>query len=55
MEVFCFVLFFKVVNMYDVVKYAHSGANVIFTRGQFWLSGIVIACVCLYICPFINT
>ena len=30
--------------------------NSIFTRGQFWPSGIVVACVCLCVCPcaFVN-
>ena len=26
---------------------------VIFTRGQFWPSGIVVACVCVSVCPSI--
>ena len=27
---------------------------VIFTRGQFWPSGIVVACVCLSVCPSVH-
>ena len=28
--------------------------NLIFTRGQFWPSGIVVACVCLSVCPSVR-
>ena len=26
----------------------------VFTRGQFWPSGIVVACVCLSVCPSVR-
>ena len=26
----------------------------LFTRGQFWPSGIVVACVCLCVCPSVR-
>ena len=26
----------------------------IFTRGQFWPSGIVVACVCVYVCVCVS-
>ena len=36
-------------------KYAHCSCFVvIFTRGQFWPSGIVVACVCLSVCPSVR-
>ena len=31
-------------------KCTHAFVNTIFTRGQFWPSGIVVACVCLCVC-----
>ena len=43
---------------YDI--YASLGLNeltdhiIIFTRGQFWPSGIVVACVCVYVCVSVN-
>ena len=37
--------------------WALRGVDPIFTRGQFWPSGIVVACVCVYVfvsvCPSI--
>ena len=29
----------------------HNSLLSVFTRGQFWPSGIVVACVCLSVCP----
>ena len=31
-----------------------SGYDVVFTRGQFWPSGIVVACVCVCVCPCVR-
>ena len=28
--------------------------RLVFTRGQFWPSGIVVACICVSVCPCIN-
>ena len=40
--------------MHSFNSYFQSLSNYIFTRGQFWPSGIVVACVCVCICVSIS-
>ena len=39
-----------VINLYNLKKLIDVAMLQIFTRGQFWPSGIVVACVCLSVC-----
>ena len=39
---------------YPSIFHQGSAKNIVFTRGQFWPSGIVIACVCVYVCVSVN-
>ena len=51
---------FPIYQMSTLVNLLHNGGNIcatplcfcetVFTRGQFWPSGIVVACVCLSVC-----